>query len=177
MGKSFNGGDLDNNVAGALPLQLDLNWSFHRLWAAGAYFSYGPTFVADFAKHYAEELGATDVSGRFLRRLGAQGAYHNPPTGPVVHWVGVAAGYEWNWYEQGRILNDYRIGYEGWEGAIQAGADFRAGQHMWLGPYAQFSIGRYSTFNLVLAGEDQGYAIHEQAMHQWLQLGIRTIWR
>ena len=178
MGSAVKNGDLNQFASGAVPFQLDVDWRFGPQWAAGGYFTYGPTFVASDMKDHLESIGVSDVSGHFLQRVGAQVSYHFPSGGRAAPWLGIAAGYEWNRYADGKdALGDAEVGLKGWEGAIQGGADFWSLDRVTIGPYGMFGMGQYSDVTTTTGGNDSSQSIGDQAMHQWFQFGLRGSWK
>jgi hypothetical protein len=91
----------------------------------------------------------------------------------VDPWLGLGIGYEW------LRLSGEGLGYQnppssiefsGWDYLIiEAGGEFRLATSFALGPFVGFSFGEYSSTS------EDGYSrdLLEQALHAWLQLGLR----
>jgi hypothetical protein len=158
---------LDTRAAGQLPLRLDALYRLGGLIAVGAFGQYGYTFVSgDFCGYNSRCQG----SGL---RLGLQGTVHIPLGSPMVPWVGVGVGYEWL---RLRETMSYQTRHYDPSGLtlveVHAGGDYFVLPDFTVGPYAGFTVGRYTS----LAGASP-YAgtgeIGNQDYHGWIELGLR----
>jgi hypothetical protein len=111
-------------------------------------------------------------------RLGAEVQYHILPGGNVNPWLGYGIGYESGGISatEGNVTSSYR--FSGLEFAhFMAGLDFRLSRAFGLGPFLGFSLGQYSRYHLEGFGSNvtQDGDIAEKALHEWLTLGLRTV--
>ena len=58
---------------------------------------------------------------------------------------------------------------------LMAGVDFRLSRVFGLGPFVGFSLGQYSRAHVEVNNTSQDNDIPETAMHQWLTVGLRTV--
>jgi hypothetical protein len=179
LGEAADGVKLKDLASGAVPVQLECGWRFDEHWLAGAYYSWGPTFVADGAETALAARGATDVSGHFEQRIGVQGIYTFSPMKKLAPWAGVGVGYEWTRYADAKVDGrEVEVGLRGFEAMVQAGADYRLNPRLSVGPFATFNVGQYrSTIEWVENGDDldtsADASIGDRGVHEWIQLGIR----
>jgi hypothetical protein len=179
FGDAADGVALNDLASGAAPVQLEAGWRFDEHWLAGAYFAWGPTFLAGAGEDALLARGATDVSGHFEQRLGVQGIYTFSPWKRIAPWAGVGFGYEWTRYADAKVDGqDVEVGVRGWEALFQLGADYRLNPRFAVGPFASFNVGQYrSTIEWTQNGDDidtsADASIQDRAIHEWLQFGIR----
>lgn len=176
FGGAGDGTDLRELTTGAAPAQLDLSWRFDERWAAGAYFAWGPTFVASDARASLRAQGARDVSGHFEQRLGLQAIYTLRSSPRFSPWVGVSAGVEWTRYADATLADgrELEVGVRGLEAGLQLGGDVSLGRSFTIGPFAAFNVGQYRTrLGWTEGGEEETSSVHDRAVHGWLQLGVK----
>jgi outer membrane protein W len=182
MGDAEEESPLSDLVKSQVPIQVDAMYTVVPDLAVGAYFSYG---FGQVDLDGACDIDGVDCSGRSVR-LGLQAAYSFSEVSPTfIPWLGAGFGYEW-----ATIKAEYG-GFEGEDKAdgfeflnLQAGADFRVNEKFSVGPYMQFSIAQYSSYESSgdvvdpFTGEylgrfsDSG-SIENKGMHEWLGFGIR----
>jgi hypothetical protein len=195
FGESGEGGDLDESVAGQIPIWLDLGLRVDPMVSIGAFGSLGWGLLTDEARQVcdntADDPGITDCSTHIWDlRLGAGVAFHFPskPEAPSP-WLGVGMGYEWLSFdfnlegvENGENVEAELTGtLRGLEFAnLHAGIDFPVSPRTWVGPFVTYTVGRYDTLKLTCDGEcgdlesqSQEIDDDEKAFHHWLFLGVR----
>lgn len=176
FGGAADGTDLRDLTTGAVPAQLDLAWRFDERWSAGAYFAWGPTFVASAARAQLRAQGARDVSGHFEQRLGVQAVYTSRPISGFSPWVGLSAGVEWTRYADAKLADgrELEVGVRGLEAGLQLGADVPVGRSFTVGPFAAFTLGQYRTrLDWTEDAGDASSSIDDRAVHGWVQLGVK----
>ena len=105
-------------------------------------------------------------------RLGIQAQYHILPKQRANPWVGYGIGYEWLAITDASDEAGEAIGFGGLEFAhFLAGLDFRLTPIFGVGPFADFSLGSYSTTS---DGNDSS-DIPRTALHYWLTFGARFV--
>jgi hypothetical protein len=169
MGESQKGVDLADGITGQVPVQLDAMWRLSPNLSAGAYFAYGFGQVGDSLDDVCDGPGV-DCSARDMR-LGAQAAFtFAQPAAKLAPWIGAGLGWEWGTLTAESDDADGSITFSGFDATLQGGADYRLSPKFAVGPFVALSFGRYSD-----ASGDNGFEaeIEEEAVHQWLQLGIR----
>jgi hypothetical protein len=175
LGEAGDGSNLNELTKGAVPVQLEAGWRFDEHWLAGAYFAWGPTFVANDAKDALAAQGARDVSGHFEQRVGVQGIYTILPGERFAPWVGVGAGYEWTRYADATVASgETELGLRGLEAMLQVGGDYALTPKFSVGPFASFNVGQYrSHVSWVENDGSTTTTVNEKGVHEWLQLGVR----
>ncbi len=159
LGDAASGVRFGDVIEGAIPLQLDVGWRFDRRWTVAAFFQYGFAWTGSSCPPGAD-CAAWDV------RLGAEVLYRILPDAQWVPWVGLGAGYEWAGATRSFGAASGNVTSRGFELAeVQAGLDYQWGRSLSYGPYAALTLGRFST---TTSGD-----IPDEAMHEWLQLGIK----
>lgn len=159
LGDYASGLRLGDVIGGAVPMQLDVGWRFDRRWTVAAFFQYGFAWTGSSCPAGAD-CAAWDL------RLGAEVLYRILPDAQWVPWVGLGAGYEWVGATRAFGGATADVTGRGFElGEVQAGLDYQWGKSLAYGPYAALTMGRFST---TTRGD-----IPDEAMHEWLQLGIK----
>jgi hypothetical protein len=179
LGSAGDGAKLKDLTSGAVPIQVDAAWRFDSHWQAGAYYSWGPAFVAGAAKDALTAAGASEVGAsgcaQWEQRVGIQGLYAFDAWKGVSPWVGLGAGYEWTRYAYGKLgADDFSVGVRGFEASLQLGASYRLASGFSAGPFAAVSVGQYqSSVRRVENGGATTTEISDKGIHEWLQVGIR----
>jgi len=191
LGKASEGGDdLNEVIAGQVPLWLDLGLRADRLFVGG-YFQYGFGLLGHGVSEACEEIeDSADArmdadAGCHVRdlRLGAQLHYHFGEVRGPDPWIGVGAGYEWVtltlWLEdndQEASLSSTGKGFELLN--LQSGIDFPLGPTTALGPFVTGTLSRFDKASASCSGDcgdisDEDEDIEEKALHYWLFVGAR----
>ncbi len=182
-GDAMKNQKLSDLVKSQIPVQLDVGYRLTPELSAGAYVSYGFAKLASAACPSGFECSARDL------RVGVQGTYTLTRLATAfVPWVALGAGWERATYEVSQTVLFFTAKgtgkVSGWEYLnVQLGADWRASEKLWLGPYAMWSLGQFSTAKIEIPGGvtlppelQAGVAngtIPDQRMHQWWGLGVR----
>jgi hypothetical protein len=131
-GKFEPGVNLDDEVAGLLPLWLDAGYRFADRWFVGAYFQYAVGVVADTRGRECPSCVNT------WKRYGLQGQYSLVRTPGAHIWLGLAVGR--HTYD---ILNEEDqkgTAYDGWELLhFQLGSSWRPLPGFEVGPFMSVS--------------------------------------
>lgn len=110
----------------------------------------------------------------FTYRIGIQAHYHVIPDGKVDPWFGYGIGYEVSRITgdaNGTTISTTLVGPE--YGHILAGVDFRLTKIFGIGPFVDFSFGKYTNQSSEPSG--QSAEIANKAMHEWLTLGAKFL--
>ncbi|MGC4000015.1 MAG: outer membrane beta-barrel protein [Anaeromyxobacter sp.] len=170
LGYAFAGGELTEGVdlsdwsKSNVPLQADLLFTVNPQLKLGFYGSYGFAQMGNDLDDSCDAFGY-DCSQSIVR-LGVQAQYSFlTPPGSAQPWIGAGTGWEWNNTE----IEGHDADASGWELLnLQGGVDWKVGQSFTAGPFAMWSIGRYSDSSGDAAGE-----IVDETIHHWFEIGIR----
>jgi Outer membrane protein beta-barrel domain len=156
---------LKDTVKSQIPIQVDAMYKVTKDVAVGGYFSYGFGQLNSDLKDGCDATGL-DCSASNMR-LGLQAAYtFNQVTAPLVPWAAVGFGYEWTTLKVALGGASGEATTSGFEFLnLQLGGDYKVNEQFAIGPYAQLSIGQYSSI--------EGNSITDKGMHQWLGFGLR----
>lgn len=178
-----------------LGLTLDAGFGVARSVAIGVW--------ADFALHapgdntcQANATKPNMVSDCILTvfGVGPEVVYFVPSSGGSRPWLGGGFGYRWLRVEQKDSAGGFAAArtqtVSGWEWIrLQGGIDFRLSNHVWIGPFAAFSLGSYSDYSIDgdwLDYDGSTYSMHaisdsgeissdSRASHQYLFVGGRVL--
>ena len=163
QGQLFEGFDLATASVGIVPVWLDLGYRFTDNLEVGIYAQYAFSIV----RHCTGDLpcNASDV------RFGFQVHWYFRVHDTIDPWVGIGAGFEI--YDEDVAGMTRRFG--GYEFVnLQLGVDFSLGHHFGLGPFASWSLGKFTG---VQRGPTDSrlhdFDILERGLHSWLVLGLR----
>lgn len=178
LGSAVPGSDLNKNIAGELPLWVELGYRLDPRWMVGAYGLYGFGFATSDEERMCD-ANHVDCSLHDLR-LGAQIQYHVVPAGKLDPWLGLGFGYEWL-TANGTLASGVRSGsatLRGWEFVhLQAGADWPVGEGLAIGPFISFSFAEYTNVSTDCSGASCGPGVNgpvdDKSLHQWLVVGLR----
>jgi hypothetical protein len=169
-------------IKSQIPIQVDAMYTVAPDVAVGAYLSYGFGQV-DFDGMC--DLGGVDCSGRSTR-VGLQAAYTFSNASPTfLPWVGAGFGYEWGSMtaELGGFKAEQKArGFEFLN--LQAGGDYSVNEKFSIGPYLQFSVAQYSSYETsiptfddttgdFLGNVEASGSIEDKGLHQWFGFGFR----
>lgn len=177
---------LSDLVSGGFPAQLDVGYFMDSRLYVGGFFQYGLMMFGQECPDIA------DCSASQLR-FGLNAAYSFTPEGKLSPWMGLGIGYEMLNSNVSSTIEGitFKVGQSlrGFEFAnLQGGVDFRIGKSLWVGPYANFTVGQYSNLSLDLGelggiggepGEEEALSgeIPNKAFHFWLMGGVRVLFR
>ncbi|MDB5212514.1 MAG: hypothetical protein JWO86_441 [Myxococcaceae bacterium] len=110
-------------------------------------------------------------------RIGVQAHFHFIPAGKVDPWIGYGIGYEVSRIAGSVNGNSFSTTFVGPEyGHVLAGVDFRFTKIFGMGPFVDFSFGKYT--NLTRDPEPtpgRSSDITDTALHEWLTLGAKFL--
>jgi outer membrane protein W len=165
------GNGLANGVSGGVPFILEAGYRFNSAVTVGLLFQYA--FVGINNNATTGCVPANNCSGSVIR-LGPEVMYHFVMPTMFVPWVGAGFGYEWFSLDSTDNNGPRTDGFSGFEFLnLQVGADYRAAPRFVIGPFASFSIARYSTNTADVPGASTSVDIADPAVHEWLQIGVR----
>ncbi len=156
-GNAQEGQPMKDSVTSAIPIQVDAGLSMLNILSFGVYGGYGPL---QFKSDYKDRV-CTSCSGQVLR-AGLQ-LNVRPPLVLKELWGGVFGGYERLSSKGGAV----DVKASGWEGGLQAGWDFSILPLLSVGPFASYSVGKFTSLS--------GGTLGTQAQHQTLTLGLRGL--
>src|SRR5262245_36281394 len=160
---------LSRVISGSVPLSLSAGFRFVPQLHIGMYGSYAPGIGADAPGSACPPTGRTRCTGAFAR-VGAEIQLHMLPLALIDPWIGVGTGYEFLWVNPGTM----QFTFQGWEMVnLQAGADVRIRKGLRIGPFINFTIGRYD-YTVIETIEGGAVVSHfsNTALHYWLMAGI-----
>lgn len=189
MGKVADGenSDLNDVIAGQIPLWLDLGARINHHIYVGGYVAYGFGINGSVLDDQCDDPTApgVDVScSTHDWRFGAQFQYHFGEPLQIDPWVGAGIGYELLGFgvtaSQGGQEATVSFGASGWEFLnLQGGVDFPLSDAIALGPFAAFTVGQYDSTSSSCSGDctgvtDEDEDINDKDLHHWLFLGVRS---
>jgi hypothetical protein len=177
FGKVEGEGDtkMSDFVSGQVPLFVEIGGKPIKNLFIGGYMgvAFGGT-----AGDTSDLCDASDIDCIAVStRLGAEIQYHILPDQDLNPWIGYGFGFEsvsiaiTKGDEDGTVTNG---GFE--FGHFMAGLDFRITRVFGVGPFVDFSLGRYYRYRVDAPGlEDVDRDHDETAFHEWLTLGARFV--
>jgi hypothetical protein len=158
---------MTDGFSGGLPLQLDLGWRFNPYIYVGGFFQYSFLFLASGFKDSCSQAGLSCSAGDI--QFGLDFVYTILPYGGAIPYVGLGAGWEIATIT-GSAAGSGSVTYSGFQFLrILAGVDFRVASAFRVGPFANFSLGQYSSFS----SPNFNGSIDNKALHMWLQFGLK----
>jgi hypothetical protein len=138
-------------VSGMIPVELNGGWFLGSSVYVGAYFQYGKLLLA-------QDCPETASCSAANLRFGANASLHLPvsDSGRWSPWVGGGIGYE--------SFKPGESALHGLDFHVQLGADYHVSGPVWFGPFATFTLGKYSNVN-------------DPGSHKWLIGGARILMR
>jgi hypothetical protein len=166
--------DLTAAVRGVLPIWLDAGYRVSPNFYLGGFFQYGFGIASKDGPCSVISCSAHDL------QFGANVHYHIQPAGSFDPWVGVGVGYEILQFSESVLrgeggTDDFSRSFKGFEFiTLQAGGDFKATPDFAVGPFANFSLGQFSSYSASLAGSPSPSGdLAETGIHEWLTIGVR----
>ncbi len=156
-------------ISGDIPIWIDAGYRLPspNLFL-GAYFQYGLGFNGS----QLSPNGTNCNCSTNVVMYGLQAHYHFMPDQTIDPWVGYGIG-----MESANVSGQNSTGgsYSGWDYAIfQVGADYRGlVDNLSVGPMVMFGLGQYNNASVSQGGQSASNSIPNQALHEWLTLGIR----
>jgi opacity protein-like surface antigen len=169
FGDARKGEKLADVAAGEVPLELEVSYRFTHAISAGVYGGYGYGLVSSSTVNGVRASDEIDSISTW--RLGVQGEYEFGKIGPALPYAGLRVGYVTESVSQKNGGGTATA--SGWEYlTVLAGADFEVSKGLAVGPFASFALGQYTT-QKPAGGSSASIPSDEQAMHQWLTIGVR----
>ena len=167
-----DGSDLkmSDTVTGQVPIIVDIGGKVIPELFIGGYFGLG---FGGTAGKINDECKATNTSCLGLSlQLGIEAQYHILPRGSVNPWLGYGIGVESLGVSGAQGDTTQTTTFTGYQFArLSAGADFRINRGFGVGPFVEYSLGRYNTVH----GDGKDFDLPNKAGHQWLTLGVRFV--
>jgi hypothetical protein len=161
-----------DDVAVAIPLQLDAGIRIAGRFFVGAYGQYGWGILQSGACPTGVTCEAT------VLRVGVELLYSFHAAGSTP-WIGVGSGWEWATLGTGVLGTQASLTLAGWEfGHVQLGYDFAVSPVVRIGPFAMAGVGQYSTATGGVALHMPIYEsvpVPDRTIHGWAQLGVRSV--
>jgi hypothetical protein len=175
IGALEKGDSMRSNFTGMVPIWLDAGYRLSKHLYLGAYFQWGPVFVADEVCPRNLSCSASDL------RFGINAHWHfkwiiagGAWAGRFDPWVGLGAGYEGVTVHlstpQGARSSETDYGFE--YGNFQLGGDYLGGAWR-LGLFASLSAAQYTRRSFVEPSPSSVYDIEHPTAHLWLGFGVR----
>jgi len=164
-----NSPNVSDYISGDIPIWIDAGYRLPspNLFL-GAYFQYGLGFNGS----QLSPNGTNCNCSTNVVMYGLQAHYHFMPDQTIDPWVGYGIG-----MESANVSGQNSTGgsYSGWDYAIfQVGADYRGlVPNLSVGPMVMFGLGQYGNASQSGGGQSQSASIPNQALHEWLTIGIR----
>ncbi|OJY27664.1 MAG: hypothetical protein BGO98_41100 [Myxococcales bacterium 68-20] len=158
-------GDL---VGPQIPLTLDLGVKPSKWFFVGGYVSFAAGLAAGELSRSCDTLRLDCRSLSF--RVGAQIHYAIAPDDLVNPWLGYGLG-----YSSVTVGDDGAdVTYRGFDfGHFMAGIDLRLSKTLGLGPFVDFTVGKYASRKIETAGGRIDADISGRSFHYWLTVGPR----
>ena len=155
-----------------IPLLIDIGGKVIPELFLGAYFGAAAGLPAGTTKDACDANGGGCTVARL--NFGVQIVGHMMPRSRVDPWVGYGFGYEMLGIGESSNGVVKSVGYGGLEfGRLMAGVDFRITRVFGVGPFADLSVGQYSTVSV--DGNSTDIASDRKAAHLWLTFGARFV--
>jgi hypothetical protein len=176
LGSDYGGHALSEAISGAIPIWIDAGYRLLKpSLFLGAYFQYGIGLLPSSASAACSPQSGVSCSENLLM-YGVQAHFHFAPDWALDPWLGVAFGFE-NLnatVSQGNLstgVNNSGFDYV----TFMVGADYKPAADFGVGPFVNFTLGQYSDASMSGIGstQTQSASVPNQALHEWLILGIR----
>jgi hypothetical protein len=177
LGEVDKGEKMSDTFGLQVPIIADIGAKIIPELFVGGYLGLAVGGVGDTAKAACDKVAVDCTSVGF--RFGVEAQYHIVPDGKLNPWVGYGIGYEIAGVRGSKNDNKLTAGLGGVEYAhLMAGFDYRITRVFGIGPFADFSLGKYSvattevTINGVPKKNDGDIA--NTTLHEWLMLGVKV---
>ncbi len=160
--------DARDLVGPQIPLALDIGAKASKWIFIGGYLSFAAGLAAG---ELAESCDALKADCRALSfRIGAQIHYAIAPDERLNPWVGYGLG-----YSSVTVGDDaLDVTYRGFDfGHFMAGLDVRVSRFIGIGPFVDFTIGKYASRTVESAATRISGDIAGRSFHSWLTVGPR----
>ena len=155
-------------VGPQIPLTLDIGAKVTKWIFVGGYVSFAAGLAAGDLSSACDTLRRDCRSLTF--RIGAQVTYAIAPDERLNPWLGYGLGYSSiNVGDDGADVT-----YRGFDfGHFMAGLDLRLSRTIGLGPYVDFTVGKYASRTIETAAGTIDGDISGRSFHYWLTVGPR----
>ena len=166
-------GEMSNAFAPQVPLFVEIGGKVIPHLFIGGYLGLGFGGTAGDLRESCTSSTCIGIGARF----GAEAQFHYLAGGAREPMARLGLGYE----SVGVVISEGNrtgnLSYNGFEFAhFMGGVDFRLSRVFGLGPFAGFSIGQYRKIHYELTGDTTIKGdIAETAIHEWLTVGLRTV--
>ena len=182
VGALRSGLSLPQAVNGAVPIWVDVGARLRGQFYIGAYGELAPSFAG---KDTKSVYGSNNNTASALKgSVGVIGRFHfiqsrtfNPllmiltPVRSIDPWVGVGFGIAG--LRRGNATAHET--YLGYELNAQIGADYWPNPYVGIGPFAMFSLGKYTDGWMDAAGQSSHIPGFTPRFHEWLTVGLRGV--
>jgi hypothetical protein len=177
FGRIQPGKRIRGEIAGAIPLWIDVGYRFNRRWFAGAYGHYGLAFQAA-----TSESKCPDCQHSWIR-VGVQGQYRFVDKGSYNLWLGLGIGREYL-NEAIDETEERSSSITGWEWFnLQVGSELQPTEGLGLGPYLSLGLGDYVQQTETCLRDDRcpiderrvETPLSDSGIHGWFNAGVRLV--
>lgn len=166
-GDASSGSSLADQLAGQIPITLDLGLSLTDAITVGAYAAYGIGLLPAARQRSCDDAGLSCAAADL--RLGAQANVRVAGPRRLSPWLGLTVGYEeLRTLTRGGGLPSDTWSLQGYDAGAQAGLDLLLSPTLRIGPFVSGTIGR---FRWVSDGAETD--LRDPRLHGWLQVGLR----
>jgi hypothetical protein len=181
MGNAVGGNGPNNNLSslfnGVVPIWVDAGYRLNPNIYIGAFFQYGFGLLNNSSAGVGGagcNTSGVSCSANDLM-FGANAHYHLMPDGTFDPWAGLGVGYEIVNFNLSAGGQSGSAAFNGFQFVnFQVGGDYKAMPNLGIGPFVMFSLGQFSSCSYSGAASSAGNCtIQQQAIHEWLTLGVR----
>jgi hypothetical protein len=176
FGKASDDAKMSDFVTGQVPLFVEIGGKPIKQLFIGGYVGVAFGGVAGDMEDACDTLDV-DCDVAVTTRLGVEVQYHILPDQDLNPWVGYGLGLEGTSIAVTDGDQDGTITNAGFEFArLSAGIDFRINRVFGVGPFADFSFGKYYSYQIDAPRfPDEDGDIEDRAFHEWLTVGARFV--
>jgi hypothetical protein len=175
LGDAAKGAALSDGLGAQFAAIVDIGGKIIPQIFLGAYLGGNVGATGNETSKQCDKYMATCVA--FTYRIGVQLQYHIIPDGKVDPWIGYGIGYEVSRIAGSTNGQSFSVTLVGPEyGHVLAGVDFRLTRIFGIGPFVDFSFGKYTNDTRVpepVPGRSTDIA--DTAMHEWLTFGAKFL--
>lgn len=175
FGDSASGATLSSELRYALPLVLELGWSFQGPYALSVYGQYAPGPVSGLApggSAACTDYGSSCSRGRWTA-VGVRVEKTDGRVGPARLRAGLGVGYEWLGYDVRGPAGPGTLDWKGLQAGIRLAADWEVTRQLSVGPSFDVTVGRFDKISLSQGGQTAGASIGSKSVHGWIGVGFQ----